>query len=51
MKNGRPTQASKQLKSNSQIERMMKMTKKDQEERGMEKKSITPTQSKTIHDN
>ena len=42
MKNGCPNQASKQLKPNGQMERMVKMTKKDQGERGMEK-SITPT--------
>ena len=46
MKNGCPNQASKQLKPNGQMERMVKMTKKDQGERGMEKKSITPTRSK-----
>ena len=38
MKNGCPNQASKQLKPNGQVERMVKMTKKDQGERG--KKSI-----------
>jgi len=37
MKNGCPNQASKQLKPNGQMERMVKMTKKDQGERGMEK--------------
>ena len=36
MKNGCPNQASKQLKPNGQTERMVKMTKKDQGERGME---------------
>ena len=46
MKNGCPNQASKQLKPNGQMERMVKMTKKDQGERGMGKKSITPTRSK-----
>ena len=46
MKNGCPNQASKQLKPNSQMERMMKMMKKGQGDRGMEKKSITPTQQK-----
>ena len=51
MKNGCPNQASKQLKPNGQMERMVKMTKKDQGERGMEKKSITPTRSKTVHGN
>ena len=44
--NGCPNQASKQLKPNSQMERMMKMMKKGQGDRGMEKKSITPTQQK-----
>ena len=34
MKNGCPNQASKQLKPNGQMERMVKMTKKDQGERG-----------------
>ena len=39
-----PNWASKQLKPNGQMERMVKMMKKDQGERGMEKKkSITPT--------
>ena len=33
------------------MERMVKMMKKDQGERGMGKKSITPTQSKTTHGN
>ena len=52
MKNGRPTQASKQLKPNGQMERMVKMTKKDQGERGMENNNnITPTRSKTVHGN
>ena len=40
---------SKQLKPNGQMERMVKMTKKDQGD--MEKKNITPTQSKTVHGN
>ena len=39
MKNGCPNQASKQLKPNGQMERMVKMTKKDQGEREMEKKN------------
>jgi len=43
MKNGCPNWASKQLKPNGQMERMVKMMKKDQGERGTEKKSITPT--------
>ena len=43
MKHGCPNQASKRLKPNGQMERMVKMTKKDQGERGMEKNSITPT--------
>ena len=51
MKNGCPNQASKQLKPNGQMERMVKMMKKEQGERRLEKKSITPTQSKTIHGN
>ena len=51
MKNGCPNQASKRLKPNGQMEKMVKMTKKDQGERGMEKKSITPTRSKTVHGN
>ena len=46
MKNGCPNQASKQLKANGQMERTVKMTKKDQGERGMEKKSITATHRK-----
>ena len=33
MKNGCPNQASKQLKPNGQMERMVKMTKNDQGER------------------
>ena len=37
MKNGCPNQASKQLKQNGQMERKVKMTKKDQGERGIEK--------------
>ena len=37
MKNGCPNQASKQIKPNGQMERMMKMTKKDNGKRGMEK--------------
>ena len=40
MKNGCPNQASKQLKPNSQMEKMVKMTKKDQGERGMEKNPL-----------
>ena len=51
MKNGCPNQASKQLKPNGQMERMVKMAKKDQGERGMGKKSITSIQLKTIHGN
>ena len=51
MKTGCPNQASKQLKPNGQMERVVKMTKKDQGERGMEKKAITPTRSKTVHGN
>ena len=43
MKKSCPNQASEQLKQNGQMERMVKMMKKDQGERGMEKKSITPT--------
>jgi len=50
MKNGCPNQASKQLKPNGQMERMVKFTKKDLGERGMEI-SITPTRSKTVHGN
>ena len=42
MKNGCPNQASKQLKPNGQMERMVKMTKKDQGERGMEKNPLLP---------
>ena len=34
-----PNWASKQLKPNGQMERMVKMMKKDQGERGMEKKN------------
>ena len=37
MKNGCPNQASKQLKPNGQMERMVKATKKDQGERGIKK--------------
>ena len=37
MKDGCPNQASKQLKPNGQMERKVKMMKKDQGERGMEK--------------
>ena len=42
MKNGCPNQASKQLKPNGQMERMVQMTKKDQGERGMEKNPLLP---------
>jgi len=38
MKNGCPNQASKQLKPNAQMERMVKMTKKDQGEKSHGKK-------------
>ena len=41
MKNGCPNQASKQLKPNGQME-MLKMTKKDQAETGMEKNPLLP---------
>ena len=51
MKNGCPNQASKQLKPNAQMERMVKMTKKDQGEKSHGKKSIIPTRSKTVHGN
>ena len=52
MKNGCPNQASKQLKPNGQMERMVKMTEKDEgeTERGG-KQSITPTPLKTVHGN
>ena len=46
MKNGCPNQASKQLKPNGQMERMVKMTKKDQGERGMEKNPLLPPDRK-----
>ena len=47
MKNGCHNQASKQLKPNGQTERMVKMTKKDQGEREMEKKeSLFPPDRK-----
>ena len=46
MKNGCPNQASKQLKPNGQKERMVKMTKKDQGERGMEKNPLLPPDRK-----
>ena len=46
MKNGCPNQASKQLKTNGQMERMMKMTMKDQGERGMEKNPLLPPDRK-----
>ena len=46
-KNGCPNQASKQLKPNGRVERMLKMTKKDQGEREMEKKtSLLPPDRK-----
>ena len=56
MKNGCPNLASKLLKPNGQMERMVKMTKKDQGERGLGGgggggESITPTRSKTVHGN
>jgi len=46
MKNGCPNQASKQLKPNGQKERLLKMTKKYQGERGMEKKPLLPPDRK-----
>ena len=46
MKNGCPNQASKQLKPNGQMERMVKMTKKDQGERGMENNPLLPPDCK-----
>ena len=46
MKNGRPTQASKQLKPNGQMERMVKMTKNDQGEIGMENNPLLPPDRK-----
>ena len=46
MKNGCPNQASKQLKPNGQMERMVKMTKKDQGERGMENNPLLPPHRK-----
>ena len=46
MKNGCPNQASKQLKPNGQMERMVKMTMKDQGERGMEKHLLLPPDRK-----
>ena len=46
MKNGCPNQASKQLKPNSQMERMVKMTKKDQGESGMDKNPLLPPDQK-----
>ncbi len=39
-------QASKRLKPNDQMERMVKMTKKDQGERGMEKNPLFPPDRK-----
>ena len=39
-------QALKQLKPNGQMERMVKMTKKDQGERGMEKNPLLPPDRK-----
>ena len=44
MKNGCPNQASKQLKPNGQMERMVKMTKKDQAD--MEKNLLLPPDRK-----
>ena len=46
MKNGCPNQASKQFKPNGQMERMVKMTKKDQGERGMGKNPLLPPDRK-----
>ena len=46
MKNGCPNQASKQLKPNGQMERMVKMMKKDQGERGMENNPLFPPDRK-----
>jgi len=63
VKNGCPYQASKQLKPNGQMERIVKIETKwpdgkdseNDEERSRRKrdgkKSITPTQSKTTHGN
>ena len=47
MKNGCPNQASKQLKPNGQMERMVKMTKKDYGERGMAENPLLPPYGKT----
>ena len=47
MKNDCPKQASKQLKPNGQMESgMVKMTKKDQGERGREKNPLLPPDRK-----
>ena len=46
MKNGCPNRASKQLKPNGQMERMVKMTKKDQGEIGMENNPLLPPDRK-----
>ena len=46
MKNGCFNQASKQLKPNGQMERMVKMMKKDQGERGMGKNPLPPPDQK-----
>ena len=46
MKNDCPKQASKQLKPNGQMERIVKMTKKHQGERRMEKNPLLPPDRK-----
>ena len=46
MKNGCPNQASKQLKPNGQMKRMVAMTKKDRGERGMGKNLLLPPDRK-----
>ena len=49
--NGCPNQASKQMKPNSQTERMVKMMKKDQGERAMEENPLLPPDRKAVHGN
>ena len=46
MKNGCPNQASKQLKPNGQMERMVKMTNKDQEKQRWSKNPLLPSDRK-----